>query len=180
MYIIGITGTIGAGKGTVVEYLKSKGFTHYSSSGLLKEILTERGVQIDRDAFSSLGKEIRAENPQGGVLALSYERLKRDGVEKAILESIHTIGEADFVRSVGGVIWGVDANIAIRYERIIKRGTEKDHVSYEKFVEQATREDDGGSDDSGHNIRGVIKQADILITNNGTLEELHEQIDRAL
>ena len=28
--IIGITGTLGAGKGTVVEYLKKKSFKHYS------------------------------------------------------------------------------------------------------------------------------------------------------
>ena len=28
MLIIGITGTLGAGKGTIVEYLREKGFRH--------------------------------------------------------------------------------------------------------------------------------------------------------
>jgi hypothetical protein len=38
MQIIGITGTLGAGKGTVVDYLiKQKNFRHYSISGYLKE-----------------------------------------------------------------------------------------------------------------------------------------------
>jgi len=36
MLIIGITGTLGAGKGTIVEYLvKNKNFKHYSVSGYL-------------------------------------------------------------------------------------------------------------------------------------------------
>ena len=41
MLIIGITGTLGAGKGTVVEYLvEKKGFDHYSVRAfLLKEII---------------------------------------------------------------------------------------------------------------------------------------------
>lgn len=37
MIIIGITGTLGAGKGTVVEYLKTKGFKHFS----VREFLTQ-------------------------------------------------------------------------------------------------------------------------------------------
>lgn len=40
MHIIGITGTLGAGKGTIVEYLKDKkGFAHFSVREFLKEIL---------------------------------------------------------------------------------------------------------------------------------------------
>ena len=40
MRIVGITGTLGAGKGTVVEYLtQQKGFKHYSARGLLNQII---------------------------------------------------------------------------------------------------------------------------------------------
>ena len=40
MIIIGITGTLGAGKGTIVDYLvQEKGFKHYSVRNyLIKEI----------------------------------------------------------------------------------------------------------------------------------------------
>ena len=176
--IIGITGTIGAGKGTVVEYLKSKGFAHYSSSGLLTEILKERGEMIDRDGMARTAREIRAKDPNG-VPKLTYERLKKDNPKSAILEALHTVGEAEFIRSVGGVILGVDADINIRYRRISKRGSEKDNVTFEKFVEQAKREDDG-TEESGHNIRGVLKIADAVVTNNGTQEELFVQVEKAL
>ncbi|MBP9771552.1 MAG: AAA family ATPase [Candidatus Pacebacteria bacterium] len=178
MHIIGIAGTIGAGKGTVVDYLKERGFAHYSSSGLLKEILIEQGTPVDRDALAALARSLRVKDPNG-VPKLTYERTLRDNPEKMILEAIHTLGEADFIRSVGGMMLGVDADVAIRYERISKRGSEKDNVSYEKFLEQAKREDDG-TEESGHNIRGVIQTADAVVMNNGTLEELHRAIDSAL
>jgi dephospho-CoA kinase len=43
MFIIGITGTIGAGKGTVVEYLVGqKGFDHYS----VRSFLIDRFAQV--------------------------------------------------------------------------------------------------------------------------------------
>ena len=175
--IIGIAGTIGSGKGTVVEYLsEKKGFAHYSCSGLLKEMLEERGEFVDRDAMAKLAREIRKEDPNG-VPKLTYERVKKDNPENAIIEALHTIGEADFVRSVGGIILGVDADVSVRYARITKRGSIKDDVTFEKFAEQAKREDDGGSDASGHNIRGVMAIADYTITNNGTLDELHANIE---
>ncbi|MES2203494.1 MAG: AAA family ATPase [Patescibacteria group bacterium] len=176
--IIGITGTIGAGKGTVVEYLKSKGFKHYSSSGLLTDILKERGEVVDRDGMARIGRELRAKDPNG-VPKLTYEKIKKDNPKDAILEALHTVGEAEFVRSVGGFILGVDADLRIRYDRISKRGSSKDHVTFEKFAEQAKREDDG-TEESGHNIRGVLKIADAVVTNNGTQEDLFAQVEQAL
>ena len=136
--IIGIAGTIGAGKGTVVEYLvKEKGFTHYSSSGLLKEMLEERGEIIDRDALAKLAREIRAEDPNG-VPKLTYERMQRDKPKHAILEALHTVGEAEFVKGVGGFIIGVDADIDLRYERIQKRGSVVTDVLIERISVPST------------------------------------------
>lgn len=59
MHIIGITGTIGAGKGTVVDYLKLKGFQHYSARSLLLAELTKRGLENDRNAMRPLANELR-------------------------------------------------------------------------------------------------------------------------
>ena len=44
MITIGITGTLGAGKGTIVEYLqKEKGFSHYSVRAFLTD---EEGLHL--------------------------------------------------------------------------------------------------------------------------------------
>jgi len=177
--IIGIAGTIAAGKGTVVEYLKSKGFVHYSASGVLKEILAERGLPQTRTYMSPLANELSAQHA-GGVLHLIHERAQKDNVKDYILEAIHRVSEADYVRSIGGVIWGVDADLDKRFERTKKRGEgEKDNVTYEQFVEHVRREDEGQGN-TGPNIRAVLGDANAVLQNNGTQEELFAQVEQAL
>ncbi|MDB5244332.1 MAG: hypothetical protein JWN18_202 [Parcubacteria group bacterium] len=177
--IIGIVGTIGSGKGAVVQYLKQKAFTHYSGSGLLREILSARGEDVNRDAYSRIAQELREKDPLE-LCKLLYARVLSDQPDHAVLEALHTMEEVEFVRGIGGKIIGIDADIALRYERITKRGSEKDLITYEKFTEQSKREDEGSFDPSTHNIRAALGIADVVLTNNGPLQDLYTQIDKAL
>jgi dephospho-CoA kinase len=177
--IIGITGTLAAGKGTVVEYLKQRGFAHYSASGELKRILAERGLPLTREYMSPLASELSAEYA-GGVLHIIHDRADKEGVADYILEAIHRESEAAYVRSIGGHIFGVDADLHTRFERTMKRKEgAKDDVTFEQFVEHSKREDEGHGG-TGPNIRAVLKGADAVFMNDGSLEQLHSQIDSAL
>ncbi len=177
--IIGITGTLGAGKGTVVEYLKSKGFGHYSSSGILKEILAERGLPATRFNMSSLADELMKTH-EGGILHFSHERAQQEGIKDYVLEAIHRESEALYIKSIGGVVVGVDADVEKRYERIAKRKEgEKDDVTYEQFLADVKREDEGGGG-TGSNIRAALKTADAVVMNNGSQEELFAQVEEVL
>ena len=52
MIIIGITGTLGAGKGTIVDYLvKNKGYHHYSVRAYLTEEIKRRNLPVNRDSM---------------------------------------------------------------------------------------------------------------------------------
>lgn len=179
--IIGIAGTIGAGKGTVVEYLKSKGFVHYSSSQVLRDKLTEQGLPHIRDNLSPLATKIRAEDP-AGLPKINYERYLKEKPTNAVFEALHTVGEAEFIKSIGGVIVGVDADIKIRYERTVGRGEERDRASFEDFQKQARIEDEGSHEDPSrdNNIRAIFKMADHVLINDGTKQELDAQIETVL
>lgn len=171
--LIGIAGTLGSGKGTVVEYLKQKGFRHYSGSGYLKEVILARGETVDRDAYSKLAGEIREKDP-AGLSRILYERILADGAEDVIMEALHDVGEAQFVKDAGGILLGVDADIPVRYERVIMRGSEKDNITFDDFKRQIEREEQGSGH---HNIKAVLGMADAVLTNNGTIEELHLAVD---
>lgn len=177
--IIGITGTLGAGKGTLVEYLKSKGFSHYSSSGILKKILSERNLPATRENLSALADELM-QKFEGGVLQLSHERAQEKKDKNYILEAIHRIGESDYVRSIGGIVIGIDADIETRYKRVVgrKEGI-KDQVTFEQFKADSKREDEGATG-AGPNIRAVLSTADVILKNRNTLEDLYKQIDKVL
>jgi dephospho-CoA kinase len=97
----------------------------------------------------------------------------------AVMESIRTIGEAEFLKAHNAKILAVDADRKLRYDRITMRGSETDHVSFEEFCEQEDREM-ASSDPWDMNVFGVMQLADVRLMNEGTLEELHKKIDEAL
>ncbi len=180
--IIGLAGTIGAGKGTVVEYLKSKGFAHYSISKLLGELVEKEGNPKTRDFLSPMATRLQKEFP-GGVVEKSYrEKFLIENPEHAIFEAIHRQSEASFLRSIGAKIIGVDADFEQRYKRTVARNEgEKDRVGYEEWVTQARLEEEGGGDSlRDNNIKEVIRSADATLINNGTFEEFRTQIEMVL
>jgi dephospho-CoA kinase len=176
--LIGITGSLGGGKGTLVNYLsKNKDFKHYSSSDLLIKILEERGDVVDRDGMNRVANELRASNP-AGVPAETYKQYEADGSpENAIFEALHSVPEAEFIKSKGGVVLAITADPDQRYNRIKGRKSVKDNVSREEFVAQQQREELGSGDPNKSNIFDVIKIADHVIENNRSLHELRSNVD---
>lgn len=177
--IIGITGTLGAGKGTVVDYLKTKGFRHYSARSVITEEIVRRGLPVNRDTMTVTANDMRrlhgATYPQKEL----YERAIAEGAKDAIIESVRSIEGAKFLKEKGGVLFIVDADPQVRYARIVERGSETDQVDFATFKAQEERE--RTSDDPNHqNLAGVALLADYRIENNGALEDLHRQIDEAL
>jgi dephospho-CoA kinase len=177
--IIGITGTNGAGKGTVVDYLvKQKGFTHYSARDIWNEEIVKRGLPPGRDSMVIVANDLRAKyGPQFFAQRAIEKAHEHQG--DAVIESIRSVGEADYIKSHDGTLWAVDADMHARYERAVLRGSETDKVSFDKF-----KADEGlewqNTDPNKQNLKAVIGMADVTFTNDGTPEELYKQVEVAL
>ena len=73
----------------------------------------------------------------------------------------------------------MDADPKIRYERIVGRGSETDHVSFETFLENEERE--MTSDDPNHqNLGRCMQMADYVFMNNEGFEELYAQVEEVI
>jgi dephospho-CoA kinase len=179
MIIFGITGTLGAGKGTVAEYLvQEKGFAHYSARELITEEVKRRGLAINRDTMTETANSLRSEHGADYVLRELYNRAKNSG-QSAVIESIRTVGEVETLKKLGGILLAVDAEAPLRYERAVVRGSETDTVSYEKFVADEQREYES-DDPLKQNLKKTIDTADYVLHNDGTMGELHVQIEDVL
>ena len=178
MIILGITGTLGAGKGTVADYLKEKGFAYFSVREFLTEEILKRGMPVNRDSMVEVGNDLRKKNGPSYILDTLYARAEVEGRD-AVIESIRTVGEVEELRKKGMLLLSVDADPQIRYSRVQFRKSETDHVSFEIFMEHELRESEG--DDPGkQNLRHTVKLADYHVTNDGTIEDLKMQIDAIL
>ena len=176
--IIGITGTLGAGKGTVVEYLQTKGFKHYSARAFFTEEVVKRGLPVNRDTITETANDLRTKFGLTHMVENLLDRARKEGGD-AVLESIRTPSEAEFLKSHGALLWGVDADQKTRYERVYKRGSETDHISFEKFKEDEAREMNN-DDPAKQSIAKVMATADRVFLNNGTPEELFAQVEETL
>lgn len=179
MRIVGITGTLGAGKGTVVDYLvRHCGFRHYSVRGYLREEAERRGIaDINRDVFTAIANELRALHSPSFIADELYRQAAANG-QDAIIESIRTPGEVAALKAKGNfLLLAVDADPEIRYERIVLRGSETDKISFENFIADEKREM-SNTDPNKQNLGACIAQADYCLINNGDYDELFAQIEK--
>lgn len=179
--VIGITGSFGAGKGVVVDYLiKNRRFKHYSARNFIFEEARRRGLDISkgREVTIPVANDLRAVHGPAYIIESLYNQAKQEG-GNAVIESLRAVAEVKKIKELGGFVFGIDADPHIRFERSIQRGSETDNVTYEQWVDQERRETNP-SDPTKQDIFGALRESDIVITNNGTQEELFAQVEKAL
>ncbi|MEK7645344.1 MAG: AAA family ATPase [Patescibacteria group bacterium] len=181
--IIGITGTIGAGKGTVVEYLvQKKGFVHFSARALILEEVKKRGLEVIRENTTLVANDLRAAFGPDYIakeLCRRAAEVQKQG-KNAVVESLRSIGEIEFIRAIpGSKVFAVDADPKIRYERVQSRKSELDQITFERFAAQEKAEINPDDPTKG-NLSACIAMADVVFMNNGNFEELSKQVEKAL
>ena len=177
MITIGITGTLGAGKGTIVDYLvKNRGFVHYSVRAFLTEEIKRRGLEVNRDTMTAVGNDLRAQHSPSWIVEQLYEKASASGCN-CIIESVRTPGEVQALRGKQSFyLFAVDADPRVRYERAVLRGSETDHIDYDTFIANEQREMDN-TDPNKQNLKYCIEQADFRFDNGGTIDDLNRQVE---
>jgi dephospho-CoA kinase len=178
--IIGITGTIGAGKGTIVDYLVKKyHFKHLSVRGFLTAIIAQKNLPLNRDSMVMVANELRANHSPSYIAEQLFLEAKKT-TENCIIESIRTIGEVTALREKGDfILLAVDAEPKLRFDRVVLRGSETDKIDFATFLDNEAREMNS-DDPNKQNLAACQKMADYNFSNNDSFENLYQQIDTAL
>lgn len=142
MIIIGITGTSGAGKGTVVKYLQEKfGLLHFSAREFITKKVLENGLPVNRDTIRQTANGLRENHSPEYII----EQLLKAAVatqKSSIIESVRNLGEVVYLRSqdVPFYLFSVDALPEVRYERVRQRQSGNGFCKFKKvFGARKTR-----------------------------------------
>jgi dephospho-CoA kinase len=178
--IIGMTGSIAAGKETLTDSLIKKGFIYFETSKLLKEELKRRGNEITRSNMQDLGDELREKHGPGAFMKMLLE--KTEPGKDYIFDSLRNAGEVEFLRNNAEkfILIAVDAPKRIRFQRILARGKPSDPKTWEEFSKVDDRDFFDQNNPLGQQISKCMELADIKLINDSTLEEFQKKIKEVM
>jgi len=181
--IIGLTGKNASGKGEAANYLKSKGFIYHSLSDVIREEAAKRNLEHSRDNLIRLGNELREKFGPNYLAQQINEKIKNDlkqsPKQNFVIDSIRSPFEAkELMKNKNFILAGIDAPIETRFKRLLERNRLGDAKTLEDFKRQEEREN--LKSDTNQQLDATFKMAEEIVSNNGTLEELHQKIDDLL
>lgn len=178
--IIGITGTIGAGKDTLMELLKNEyGFKHFSVREYLTEKLIEDGEDVTRTNMTNLANRLREENHPAFLVEELFKIAQKAGGH-AVIESIRTPGEIEYLKDNADFkLFAVDADPNLRYERVRDRMSVTDRIDFNTFIAEEQREM-SNLDPHMQNIAACIRVADSKFRNNASIDMMYKKVRKVI
>ncbi len=177
--ILGIAGLYGSGKGEAVAFLTARSFVAHSLSDVIRAELAAQRAAETRERMIETGNALRAAEGPGALARRLLGRIASD--RNSVIDSIRHPGEVEVLRGASArfrLIW-IEADEASRLARVRSRGRAGDPASLAELRRLEGREL-GSADPSAQQLLAVRALADDVIRNDGTLAELHEQLQRLL
>jgi dephospho-CoA kinase len=170
--ILGVIGERSAGKDTLAQYLIDRyGAFAISHSRILDQILNILDLPISRRNEIDLGMALRGPFGEGVIAQALRKQVLAAPNRVKVVQSIRFPHEVKNVRSLGGRIIFIEAPLSVRYQRAQKRREKTDdNISFEQFQAMQREPTEIG-------IADLKEQADIVLGNQGTVEEFYRQID---
>ncbi len=190
MTLIGLTGGIGAGKSTVSDYLKSKGYPVLDADLVAREIVepgtetldllagTFGGSILDPGGSLNRGKlaEIAFSDPakkslmdtimHGKVIEILLERARSIEGHPLVFLDVPLLFESGMDRYVD-LVWLVDAGDEVRIRRVMERDGSKKEDVIKRMGYQMTRDE-------------KIRRSDVILDNCCDKQNLYRQIEDIL
>ncbi|RNJ77024.1 MAG: dephospho-CoA kinase [Nitrosopumilus sp. H8] len=167
--IVCLAGMPGAGKSTIAEGLKSRGYDVVNMGDAVREEAAKRALEPSRENLGKLMLELRREHGQGAVAELVRPKIESSAAEVVLVDGIRSIEEVQAIRKFGNVrLLAVHASTSSRFDFLQRRGRPDDPQTRDHFVERDSRE-------LGVGISNPIALSDEAISNTGmTKDELVE------
>ena len=157
----------GAGKSTIAEGLKPRGYDVINMGNAVREEAKKRNVELTRTNLGKLMLELREKNGPGAVAELIKSQIESSSSNVILIDGIRSNEEIKVLRKFGSVkLLAIHASTGTRFEFLQKRGRSDDPQTKEHFEERDSRE-------LGVGISNSIALSDDAISNTGlTKEEL--------
>ncbi|MBC7081674.1 MAG: flagellar hook-basal body complex protein FliE [Thermoplasmatales archaeon] len=168
MKAIAFTGMPGAGKTEAINVAKEMRIKVISMGDEVREEVIKRNLPLSDEITGNIADEMRKKYGLDYWAKRCLSKIKEDFF---VIDGIRSMEEVNaFKEKIDElIVVAIHASPATRYERICKRKRYGDEMSIEKFREREKKELAWG-------LGEVIAMADIVIINEGSLEEFRERV----
>ncbi len=158
--IVCLTGMPGAGKSTIADGLKTKGFEKITMGDAVRAEATKRKIEPTGANLGKLMLELREKNGPGAVAELIKDQIANSKSDVILIDGVRSIAEVDVLKKFGTVkILAIHASSDTRFKFLSNRGRSDTPADRQDFVKRDSREMGVGMSDS-------IALADETISNN--------------
>ena len=168
MVILILVGMPGSGKDIFVQEANRVGFNHIRMGDMVRLFAGEAGIGNDDRAIGGFATGQREEHGPDIWAKRTLERLSDGNI---LIDGSRSLAEIQRFKSVLDddlKVIGIDAPTEMRFQRLVARGREDDPSALEDFQARDQRELSWG-------LGEALENADITISNNGTLEEFRDK-----
>jgi dephospho-CoA kinase len=175
--IVGVVGKIGSGKDEALKYLKARYSVPFLSTGDIVRALAEKeGLPPTRENLETISEQCFIELGEGCFVRMVAGEIKKLGWHVAGISGIRSPADVLALKEIFGsdfVLLRVDVkDPELRFNRLLGRHEGRDPEKFADFQAQDRNEEEI------FHIDKASSMADFSISNDGTLEDFHKQIDR--
>lgn len=165
--IVCLTGMPGAGKTTIAEALKSKGFDKITMGDAVRTEAARRKIEPTGANLGKLMLDLREKNGSGAVAELIKDDILNSKSDVILVDGVRSLPEVDVLKKIGTVkVLAIHASGDTRFKFLTGRGRSDAPSDREDFSKRDSREIGVGMSES-------IALADETISNNNlTIEQL--------
>lgn len=175
--VIAVVGPIASGKGSLIKLLEEKGYECLSLSDVVREKTKAWGLDLTRKNLQDVGDKLRQKFGATILAELATQQIKKYPEKKFVVDSVRNPSELSYIKThFNAFVIGITASARKRFELMQKRGREWDPKTYEEFKELEERDRGVGQEEHGQQVEKCLAMADVVINNNGSLEEFNTSL----
>jgi len=173
--VIGVAGMPGAGKATVRRIIKRMGYPAVVMGDVIREEAKRGGLEPTPENLGQIMLRLREEEGPAVVAKRCVPKIMEAREPVVLIDGIRSPQEVEEYKRhfLSFTLIAIHTSPEKRFRRLFRRGRSDDPRTWETFLERDRRELSVGLGD-------VIAQADHMIVNDGTMEQLEEEVQRVL
>ena len=176
MRVVAFTGMPGAGKGVAAEVARKMDIPVFRMGDFIWEEVRRRSLPLDNGSVAEVAMQMRTDFGPGVWAEKTVDRIKQMHATMAVIDGVRSEAELEVFRHRLGhdfTLVAIHASRTTRQKRLMDRKREDDVRDEGEFMARDERE-------LGWGLGRVVALADIMLVNEQSMPDLHQQVERVL